>query len=732
MIEALVLDQSAITLFSRSLILDSFLDNFKIHDSSDRLKQGTQGTVRYFLAKNASLETPILVLNLKQIDLKSAPDGRKWFQRIMRVALKSMDKNIVIPAAWAPYHEGSRISIYAEGLNSTTDYRLYFDTCPRGDDGSVFAFAVSEGPRRLDEHEPEWDLYRRAKEGLLEAIVAEPEVVTPEDGQFGITLAEPIGAQIAGMISLQDWLARRATVPQLKFIASPLTGPVRLKGAAGTGKTQAIAIKALKEMRDANEASRALRLAVITHSEALADEVILGMLYAMDPASEWEHFAAQHLFVGTLYKLAERLLNYEGKGLKPLSLDGREGRELQRILISDAIDSVRTRPDILLTIEESAGAELKRLLDPENSDHLISEIMNEFASIIDADNIQKGSIEAERYLKSDREGHSFSLNEWDRKFLLDVHEIYSDELLEQDFMSMDQMISDLNKYLASHAWRRLRQEQGFDAILVDEYHFFNRNEAASFHHLFKATAGIDGNLPLFMAYDLKQGTSDAGLVGRTSPQFMATRAGHSDLVELTEVFRSTPEIAAFLQSIDGSFPALDLEGEWSTYAGKSQLEHGDRPTLKTFATNQALIDHVFRSASESAHSIDGGGRQVAVICLNERLFDVYRQAGRGKGLHVPVVSREEMAELKYARRKFVLSMPEYVAGLQFEEVHLINVDEADFDIKHGVNAQRRMISRLYLGASRARNKLYLHSANEQRGPAKILTGSLSNGTLMQG
>jgi len=181
--------------------------------------------------------------------------------------------------------------------------------------------------------------------------------------------------------------------------------------------------------------------------------------------------------------------------------------------------------------------------------------MNEFASIIDAENIQKGSIEAERYVKADREGFSLSLNEWDRVFFLDVHEVYSSALLSQDFMSMDQMISDLNKYLASHAWRRLRNEEGFDAILVDEYHFFNRNEASSFHHLFKTNAGVDGSLPLFMAYDLKQSTSDAGLT-KNSPQFMATRAGHSDLVELTEVFRSTPEIAAFLQSIDGSFSGL--------------------------------------------------------------------------------------------------------------------------------------------------------------------------------
>jgi len=349
MVEAVVLDQKAISLFSRSYIPDNFLDNLKIYDSKSGLKQGTKDHIRYFISDKTSIDSPILVINLRDIDLQAAPDGRKWFERIIRVGLKGMDKNIAIPAVWAPYHEGSRLSIYAEGISSSDDHRLYFDTCPLGESESVFAFAVSDGPRRLDQVSPDWKLYERARNGLVDAILADEETVEPEEGQFGITLTEPLGAQIAGMISLDDWLTNRATNAQLRFIASPLTGPVRLKGAAGTGKTQAIAIKTLKELREANSHGRSLRLAVITHSEALADEVILGMLYAMDPASEWEQFENQTLFVGTLYKLAEKLLNYKGKGLKPLSLDGREGRELQRILISDAVDIVKARPEILIT-----------------------------------------------------------------------------------------------------------------------------------------------------------------------------------------------------------------------------------------------------------------------------------------------------------------------------------------------------------------------------------------------
>ena len=61
----------------------------------------------------------------------------------------------------------------------------------------------------------------------------------------------------------------------------------------------------------------------------------------------------------------------------------------------------------------------------------------------------------------------------------------------------------------------------------------------------------------------------------------------------------------------------------------------------------------------------------------------------------------------------------------------LNVDEADFDIQQGVQAQRRMISGLYVGASRARSQLFLYSTQERRGPAKLLKGSFSNGTLVK-
>jgi hypothetical protein len=183
--------------------------------------------------------------------------------------------------------------------------------------------------------------------------------------------------------------------------------------------------------------------------------------------------------------------------------------------------------------------------------------------------------------------------------------------------------------------------------------------------------------------------------------------------------------------LDGAFPALDLEGEWLPYGGHSRGEDGARPTVETIENNQKLVDYVFRLARDKITETKEGGRQVAVLCLNERLFDQYLSAGRLKDQFIPVTDRGDLTEFRYAKRKCVFSMPQYVAGLQFENVFLIHVDEVDFDPSRNTNGQvRRQIANCYVGASRASTHLSIVCSNERGGIASILAGAITNGSLV--
>jgi hypothetical protein len=433
------------------------------------------------------------------------------------------------------------------------------------------------------------------------------------------------------------------------------------------------------------------RVAFVTHSHSLAHTVLPGMFYALDPSFRWQDLETTELRLGSLYELAQDILQYERKKLKPLSTDGREGRELQRLLIDDAIDTQLRNTKFRLRDFETCSEDFKaRFLDEARRPDLTADLMNEFACVIDAHNIQKGTPAAERYVSNKRETWQMPLrSEAERRAVLDVHDTYSRLLHDQEYLSMDQMIADFNRYLLTHEWRQLRDRQGFDIIFVDEFHYFNRAERMTLHHLFKSKSGSKGRLPLFMAYDLKQSPTDALMPGKeetAASVFQSVGAGATELVELTEVFRSTPQITSFLKDLDASFPALDLEEEWGTYCDSSAVPDGEVPALRVYGKNLELIDRILSDATAEARKL--GGRQVAVLCVNEDLFDQYRKAGRVSGKSVVVPSREEVAELRYAGKRPIFSMPDYVAGLQFEAVFLIHVDKADCESSPGTIAAR--------------------------------------------
>lgn len=106
-----------------------------------------------------------------------------------------------------------------------------------------------------------------------------------------------------------------------------------------------------------------------------------------------------------------------------------------------------------------------------------------------------------------------------------------------------------------------------------------------------------------------------------------------------------------------------------------------------------------------------------MLCLNEGLFDKIRVAGRVRERIVAITSREDFKELRNAKNKCVFSMPEFVAGLQFDTVFLIHADSADYDEDQGQGSRRRYVSRVYLGASRAARQVLISSPRNTVGTA---------------
>lgn len=495
-------------------------------------------------------------------------------------------------------------------------------------------------------------------------------------------------------------------------------------------------VKCLRDLYADDDREGDKTIAFLTHSSALAHEVVRGMFKALDPTQRWAQLKTAtgrpKLWIGTLYELAHEQLGYEKKGLEPLSLDGREGRELQGLLIDEAIEIVRREPRIALGVLRECTDFAVRLSDMSLRKPLIEDLMNEFACVLDAENIRKGTPDGDKYARASRKNWQMLLpTPAHRRVVLEIHDAYRELLRKERMLSMGQMIADFGRYLSTWEWNQLRERDGFDLIFVDEYHYFTRVEAMTLHSLFASRAERLGRWPLIMAYDLKQSTNDASFGGGIK-RFKNPKVGESVPMDLIQVFRYTPQIALFLRDLDAAFPAMDMEGEFHTYDATSNREDGDVPILLEFDSNLELIDQVLNQAVNRAHKLVNGGAQVAVLCLKDDLFDLYRKAGRTRGKIVAVTSREDLRELRYAKAKCVFSMPEYVAGLQFDTVYLIHADQVDLADEYlSQGARRRYVSRAYLGASRAVQRLVVASSRERGGRSSILDGPLRNSSLVK-
>ncbi|HLO96039.1 MAG TPA: UvrD-helicase domain-containing protein [Burkholderiaceae bacterium] len=722
MINTITIDQLALGALDRALIEDSWFMKFDIPSNLEGIRRVELGSNIYLFSSAAAIESGYLTVSCDIFrNQPAAFSNRILFERIIRVAMRHFDRNISVPISWQPYHLGQLLSVYAQS-SKASKCRVYFDQNP-DNEANLFAYAVTSTPQDLLTVSEDIDLYKSARNGLCDALLTEVEA-TPDVGGFGILLSEKQSFSFATEGTLDDWVKNRLNADQIKFVNKDVNQPIRLRGAAGTGKTQSMAVKCLKELY--NDRSRPLSIAFITHSSALAQTVVRGMFHALDPSERWAQIkdpnGSPRLWLGTIYELAQERLSYQKKGLIPLSIDGIDGKIYQSMYIAEAVQEALTDPRVALGDLKDCPDLIARMQVADENSALVSELMNEFACVLDLDNISKGTADADRYVRSARESWQMELpTEAHRRVVLEIHSYYRAKLKAGKVLSMDQMIADFSRYLGTHEWDQLRERDGFDLIFVDEYHYFNRAEAMTLHSLFRPDAQHDGKWPLIMAYDLKQSSNESSFSSGIE-RFRNPGVGASVPLDLKTIYRSTPEITALLRDLDASFPAMDLEGEFATYSGASGRSAGATPVMVKYGSETEMVDAAFEAASRLVRNLEDGGSQVAILCLNSERFEKTRNAGRVAGKFVAITNREDLKDLRYARHKFVFSMPEYVAGLQFDTVFLIHADKCDYDDGMSNGSRRRYISMVYLGASRAANRVYV-CASEERGGFSALFDS---------
>ena len=334
-------------------------------------------------------------------------------------------------------------------------------------------------------------------------------------------------------------------------------------------------------------------------------------------------------------------------------------------------------------------------------------------------------------------------NDADKGFVWRVYERYREQLEVGGQFDTDDIVLTALSQLSTPIWRRRRQRDGFDAVFVDETHLFNMNELSVFHHLTKTEV----KFPIAFAVDRSQAIGDRGWVNDIDVSVLVpgTKVMQTSKTDLRSIFRSSPDIVNLAFTITSSGASLFTNFEDPLLKAHSNMSFAEEkkaetPSYRDYPTDEAMIEGAFVVADEMRSSMASSRGEIAIIAFTEDLFASLQREAGARGKPVEVLKRrndEELASRAKATGRFVLSLPDYVGGLEFDGVVLVGVDEGRVPptlMSKRSESKAYMTysahNRLYVAISRARYRVVILGTKE-RGESALLRPAFASDALVR-
>ncbi|EOI3554526.1 UvrD-helicase domain-containing protein [Cronobacter dublinensis] len=739
---ALVIEEFAINILLANFDLPTnWTNNFDPAHLPENIHwyEDSESQVLYLISKQAEENSKLLVINTStsglfdRINKKTKNDA---FYRILRIGnLSILPGKLMVPTKWAPYHSGSLLSIQSSHSFNNDKGRIFFDLNP-DETNHTYAYAFDSNKKDINLVDNDIDTFKIAINLYEDALISLLTKESSNNEKFGkgrITLP-PLQDKLTLGLSLNEWLDAKLTTEQTNFVSSEIDKSIRLVGAAGTGKTLSLVVKCLYEFKRKCDRNESVNFLFLTHNTSTVENV-LQSIDIMDTELLRKKNPQSTLTVCTLQELANQAIKYSLNNLQPLSMDGYESRLLQVEAIEGLIKDFKNSDWV--TFKSKCSESFTKYIDADIGSNefrtFAVALMNEFACVLEAEGVRRSPEKKQKYINEPRKQWMMKLDtEYERKVVLHLYDKFRNLLRDMNVISADQMISDYLGYLDSNAWDNLRYKNGYDLIFVDELHLFNRQERMTFHNLMKDADSIP---KIIMAYDTKQSTYDTFCVDLNPNTNIANSLGlgQTKKFKLEKSFRYTQPIANLIEWIDNAFPALGIEDElgddWNKIIIKSEEKNGEKPKLVTADSTREIFDYVFPAAERKSKTLTAANR-VAILCASEELFLTYSKAAKFQDLFTLISDREQISSINNNKRKFILSMPEYVAGTQFDTVFLIEANKEEVPVgNYHASAMRKFISNIYVGVSRAENTLHIFANNERGGASNALRYAIEHGAL---
>jgi hypothetical protein len=611
-----------------------------------------------------------------------------------------------LPMEWAEYHDASRVAFFMlPRQRNPRSLRCVAEALNEGEwkDSLVFwTITARHGEVSLRDHQPSEEnrqdiLALAAAREMQPAAVGRRRTPTPISLIPTVQLSEITPANQNTWANYSQWTKPGLlTMDQRRFLDSEIDGPYTITGIAGTGKTLLLMLKALQVARRDLD----VRVAIVTHSWFLASKIDES-LRILD-----ETDAAQRVDVLPFFALAQQHV----------------GEELQRNhirLIGE--DSLSGKLGFYDIVSATAEAELPGLTaalkgisqqlrdraeskDPSVLNGLAWDLTIEFATVFLANNIVPSPANRKRYLDLERMAWMMPMHSHvDRELVYRLFEQFHGTLRSKQEATSGHLSALFSEYVNGFVWDYVRPSQGYDLVLVDEYHFFDAVERQCLAFLTRdATAAYP---KVVRAIDPRQGPlaifQDVPMRGVTTTIQGRTIGGQ---IDLSQAHRFGPEVLAFVRHVLQAFPTLELQEGAVSVAYAQGASMKARTPVVAFVDGEADLATAVLTQVARLQQLAASGR-IAVVSVGgedvARLSSVL-EAASVKTLEVS--TRDKLDRLSYDSRSIPVVSAGDVAGLQFDAVVVVLSDD---DVYKGMEdyRRRRLLSLFYVAITRARQEL---------------------------
>lgn len=505
-----------------------------------------------------------------------------------------------------------------------------------------------------------------------------------------------------------------------------VSSPIRVEGPAGTGKTAALVLRAIKMLRDAEKSGTKLLIYFFTHSKS-TENAVRQLVLSLAKETWFQLNSNQRLEIMTLQDYCIKYIKIQDTQI--IDLDASEAKQYQLLLIQDAFSKVNGK--VFNTYKYLMSDDAISFFEKEEENKIIMMLQYEFSIRI------KGMAEGdlERYKKLQPLTNGIPLNnDIDKEFVFRIFTEYQESLESQSVYDTDDIILEALARLNAPLWRRARVKDGVDYLIVDEMHLFNLNEQQVFHFLTKDAD--QKKIPICFALDYGQVIGERGSINDNYIE-QNLSVGQALCQEFATVFRSSQQIAELCASITASgalmFDAFVNPYKYceSSFTAKEE-ELCEVPKLIMYENDEEMKDSLEGHIKTLINKFKCSASEIALVFFDEEMLVSNYTQKVGK-YPVNYINGRRGNNFDEKNPQIVCTLPEYINGLEFKCVVLVGVDEGRvpqngiYDISSNF-LKYSALNKLYLSCSRAQYNVTI-LGTKSRGESSCLQHSLSNGTL---